>query len=88
MDELDDLLRKEFVGNFFVSNVIENNIVINTDIENNQGFINYVSEITNLNKKVVIVNRLENLPRKENGKVNYAELLDKNEKMILQKGKL
>ncbi|MBQ3545608.1 MAG: AMP-binding protein [Lachnospiraceae bacterium] len=87
LDELDDLLRKEYEANIFISNAIENNIVINTDFENKQELISYVSKVLNQNKKVFWFNIIDNLPRKENGKVDYAMLLKENERMILQKRK-
>lgn len=87
LDELDDLLRRKYERKFFISNAIENNIVINTDYENMREIISYVSKVLNQSKKVFSVNIIKNLPRKENGKIDYAVLLKENERLILQKGK-
>lgn len=85
LDEFDEILRKKYENKFFVSNIIKDSIIINTDLENHKELIEYVIKLTNFNKQIFIINDMDSLPRKENGKVDYLDLLNKNEKLLLYK---
>lgn len=84
LDELDRIMHKNYEEFNFISNVIQDYIVINTNFEEKEKLINYISNFTNVNKTVFVINRIADFPRKENGKINYSELEADNNKLILQ----
>lgn len=87
LDELDRILHKNYEEYHFISNVIDGYIVINTNFDDKVSLINFVSNFTNLNKSVFLINKIEHFPRKENGKINYSELEEDNKKLLLHLGK-